>query len=246
MIDIKSLFSNSKFIDLAKNVIPAGVKEINEMHRQNGKLPPEVGKTREYFLVSILSMVQEDLNFINLEVDAMEKEIDLYLFSRPVSVKTVSPTSSGEGNPPKLNWASGVENGENFKREYKPYYDILSLRITTKLGKKKGCKGLSYIFRETQEEIFNTLGVDKYLSDMHKINGDNKGTTLSNEANWQLLEHPSTLSIDIDFLQEEDKPKTNYQIEYWKKWITGYSLASKAQTPSLVWSCESVSAPASS
>lgn len=195
-------FNNQLFTSLVKNNLPKLFKKAEIESMRGGKIGMEVGVLRERILIALLLKSFGDKN-VKFDFSSTDNSKDTQVFDDVLSIKTFM--NNGYGGI-KVFWASDNKTVMNAVSNYVPQNHLLISNINW--GTKNG--GLYLIDLETQIEIFNNIGVEKYL----KINnGNNRGISIQTEVLKTLLSHKKTKRIIVNW----EDPKLNYNI--YERWI---------------------------
>lgn len=195
-------FDNQLFTSLVKNNLPKLFKKAEIESMRGGKIGMEVGVLRERILIALLLKSFGDKN-VKFDFSSTDNSKDTQVFDDVLSIKTFM--NNGYGGI-KVFWASDNKTVRNAVSNYVPQNHLLISNINW--GTKNG--GLYLIDLETQLEIFNNIGVEKYL----KINnGNNRGISIQTEVLKTLLSHKKTKRIIVNW----EDPKLNYNI--YERWI---------------------------
>lgn len=195
-------FNDQLFTSLVKNNLPKLFKKAEIESIRGGKIGMEVGVLRERILIALLLKSFGDKN-VKFDFSSTDNSKDTQVFDDVLSIKTFM--NNGYGGI-KVFWASDNKTVMNAVSNYVPQNHLLISNINW--GTKNG--GLYLIDLETQIEIFNNIGVEKYL----KINnGNNRGISIQTEVLKTLLSHKKTKRIIVNW----EDPKLNYNI--YERWI---------------------------
>jgi len=90
-----------------------------------GKIGMEVGSVREKIIVALLIYKFGEAN-VETKIPITEPEIDVKLFGKSVSIKTIT----GKGlSGVKLIWTVDAQKAKEFRESYYPHCDILLTQI---------------------------------------------------------------------------------------------------------------------
>ena len=191
-------FKDPEFIQYMQKYWPIFVARANDLCLQNGNLGQEVGKMRErtllYLMYRFLGEDTERCDLDDRSISVNEKGKDMYLFTRPVSIKTIS--FGQNWNQLKISWVEDKALAEEIDRTWVPMFDLLLCRI------KWGCstEGIYYIYKETQREIVEECQVKLDITKTAK--GYSKGTSLAAKVVSEFVTHSDTLKIPIAMPEE--------------------------------------------
>jgi len=163
----------------------------------------EVGSIRERIIVSLLIYKFSEVN-VETEIPITEPEVDVFLFDKPISIKT----KSGTGYlGVKLIWTVDAENAREFLNNYVPSCDMIFVHIN---WDNEG--GLYHFPLGVQLEVFKLLGKEKYIK-LPRPGTNPRGVEISSKALQTLAEYENSNKIMIDWKKEELKYNT------FKRWI---------------------------
>ena len=159
-----------------------------------GKIGMEVGSVREKIVTALLIYKFGEKN-VDTEIPITEPETDVKLFGTPISIKTISGKSpSGI----KLIWTVDAQKALEFSKNYLPNCDMLLIQINWKNG-----GGFFYfISKEIQIKTLKSIGHNGYIK-LPKAGTNPRGVEISNSAMQNLINHPDTLKILIDWRKEK-------------------------------------------
>ena len=149
---------------------------------------PAVGFLREHAITGFfLHLIGKDK--IKIPSSGNKKGFDISVCGEPLSIKTV--TANGGV---KVVW---TVDDDSVKKEiggiYKPDCDML----LTKIYWGKECPSIFYIPLSVQRDIYDKLGSKEYLTAASGTN--HRGISIRQPAMKKLLEHPSTLSMVVNW-----------------------------------------------
>lgn len=205
--DIKELFSNISTVSEIQSKLPKLFRIAEIESSRAGKIGMEVGSLREKVIGGLL-IYKFGENNVNTEIPITESETDVIIGSKNLSIKTIT----GNGGV-KAVWTVDAESSRNFINNYIPKCDILLIQIWW--GEDKD--SFFFIPIEVQNEIFSTMGRDKYLK-MPKAGTNPRGVEFSKESIQRMLQHPKTLKIKINWVKQ-DIPYNVYErwVDFWKE-----------------------------
>ena len=196
--------------DLVKKIqekLPSMFTRAERYAMRGGKVGMEVGKIRERPIIALLIYKFGKEN-VDGDLSDAEKEIDVKLFGKPISIKTISnQTLSGI----KAVWTVDRESCVKFVESYKSSSDMILVQILwNNVGK------IFLIPLEVQNEVINEIGIERYL-DLPKEGTNPRGVTFSREGMSQITEHTKTKSIDITWKRPDTLDFDPYAewFEYW-------------------------------
>lgn len=150
---LAKVFEDEKLVKRIKKRLPYLFQLAELESSRAGRIGMEVGSLREKILVALLVHRFGEEN-VTTEIPITEREIDARLFRQPVSVKTIT---GGGFSGVKLIWTVDTQKAKEFRETYYPRCDILLARI-----KWNSTGRLYYIPVETQQNLFNEIGRNRY------------------------------------------------------------------------------------
>jgi hypothetical protein len=201
--NLKVLFTDNSIITKIRKKLPYLFQLAELESSRAGKIGMQVGSKREEILSALLIYKFGEDN-VETNIPINEPEIDVKLFGNPISIKTIS---GREPKGVKLIWTVDSKKARSFLETWRPKYDMILAHINW------GSTGaLYYIPKETQEDVFDRLGREKYIK-LPKQDTNPRGVELSDDAIRMLVKSDKTLSISIEWRKE----KINYSP--FKRWV---------------------------
>ena len=143
-----------------------------------------------------------DENIVKLIESGVNPDIDCYIDSEPLSIKTISYNGSI-----RLKWTSNAVKAKQFIDSYEPQSDILVVRIVWgKAGEVR------LIPLSLQKQVFNQIGVETYL--LYSGATNTRGVNLSPKAEVILNSNPESTSLPISW------KRSNEVIDPIDKWVS--------------------------
>jgi hypothetical protein len=168
-----------------------------------GKTGMEVGSVREKIIVALLIYKFGETN-VETEIPITESEVDVKLFGKPISIKTITGKSfSGV----KLIWTVDAQKAREFSENYYPSCDILLVQINW-----NSTGGFYYIPLSVQKQIFEKLGRGKYIK-LPKLGTNPRGVEMTKEALESLVRDKESKSIVINW------QKMDIKFNSYKRWL---------------------------
>jgi len=200
---IINLLSNPETVLKIQSKLPK-LFYIAELESQRaGKVGMEVGSIRERIIVSLL-LYKFGYENVETDIPITEPEVDVRLFSNPISIKTKTGTGlSGV----KISWTVDAENAIEFQNNYKPSCDMIFVQIN---WRKRGY--LFYFPKEVQIEVLNEMGREGYIK-LPPRGTNPRGVEISSDALKKLIEHKSSFYLPIEWKREE------FEVNTFKRWI---------------------------
>lgn len=203
---IQELFDDSVVINKVKAKLPYLFQLAEVDNSRDGKLGMEIGSARERIIIALLIYQFGEAN-VNTENAITQAEVDVVLFNKPVSIKTVTGKRvSGV----KLIWTVDPQKALEFSQRYVPTCDILLVQINW------SSTGFLYFFpKNAQEDVLNQLGRTSYIK--LPVQGTNpRGVELSGLAVAALADHKDTRKIEIYWDRKEiDYNPYDRWVDHW-------------------------------
>jgi len=202
------IFEDQELVDKIKKRLPYLFQIAEIESSRAGKVGMEVGSLRERMLIALLIHRFGEEN-VKTDIPITKTEIDVELFSEPISIKTIT----GKGfNGVKLVWTVDAQKAKEFRENYYPNCDILLIQINW-----GSVGGFYYIPLDVQKKNFENMGRKKYIK-LPKPGTNPRGVEITKEALTKLVDSKETNFIKI-FWQ---KTKLNYDpykkwVDYWKE-----------------------------
>lgn len=202
MIDLlNQLLTNPRYTEIIQQKLPPAFQTVEDELKGN----PAVGLLREQVILGMLIAFLGE-HRIKLIESGVNPDIDCFVDSEPLSIKTVS-FSGGI----RLKWTSNAVKAKAFIDTYKPMGNLLVIRIAW------GETGsMRFIPLDLQQRVFNQMGVTRYLE--YRGTTNTRGVNLSPEAESALIRHPQSISLPI--LWQRSKTVINpidKWIGYWRE-----------------------------
>jgi Restriction endonuclease ThaI len=201
--EIKKLFTDEVLITKIQKRLPE-LFQIAELESSRaGKIGMEVGTIRERIIAALLIHKLGKEN-VNTNIPITETEVDIFVFGKPVSIKTITGKSFAGI---KLIWTVDAQKAIIFSQNYKPTCDLIVVQINWDNG-----GGFFYIPLEVQLQILNAMGKEAYIK-LPKAGTNPRGVEMQGEAMRKLVTHPQALKIPINWKKESSNFNT------YKRWI---------------------------
>lgn len=198
---LDDLFTNSDLLAKIKKKLPYLFHLAELEASRAGKTGMQVGSLRENIIIALLIYKFGEEN-VETDIPMTEPEVDVKLFGRPVSIKTIT----GLGGV-KAVWTVDRQKALEFMQNYSPKADILLTMIKwDDMGK------FLYIPISVQHDVLNSLGRENYFK-LPKVGTNPRGVEFSKEALLKIITHKNTKSVDVFW----NRPKVDYDI--YKRWI---------------------------
>jgi hypothetical protein len=207
MKQLRDLFEDKNAIIKIKEKLPDLFHLAELESSRAGKIGMEVGVVRERIIVAMLiNFLGEEV--VETEIATTEAEVDVIIYKKPVSIKTITGYLTGV----KLIWTVDWDKAKEFQQEYEPSCDMIFVQIVW--GKTGGI----YLFsQKSQKEILDSIGRDKYIR-LPPRGTNPRGVEISTEALKNLTEHKSTKLIEIEWIKKDiDFNPYKRWLDYWRE-----------------------------
>lgn len=197
------IFEDRELIERIRYRLPYLFQLAELESSRAGKIGMEVGSLRERIITALLIYKFGEEN-VETYIPIAEPEVDVKLFGKPVSIKTIT----GKGfSGVKLIWTVDAQKAMEFRESYRPSCDILLVRINW-----GDVGGFHYIPSEVQSKLFAEIGRERYIK-LPKPGTNPRGVEISKEALEALVKDKSSRTIKINWQRKK--------IEYnpYKRWI---------------------------
>lgn len=200
---LKEIFNDENLVKKIQKRLPY-LFQIAELESSRaGKVGMEVGSVRERIIAALLIYKFGEEN-VETDLPITEPEIDVKVFNKPISIKTITGKSlSGV----KLIWTVDAQKSKEFLQNYYPSCDMIFTQI---IWNNTG--GFYYIPVEIQRELFEEIGKEKYIS-LPKEGTNPRGVEITKEALTRLIEDKRTSKIMIEWYKSE------IEFNPYKRWI---------------------------
>lgn len=200
---IIELFEDVQIIEKINKKLPT-LFHIAELEcSRAGKIGMEVGSMRERIIVALLIYKFGDKN-IETEIPITEAEVDVKLFQKPISIKTIT---GRQFSGVKLIWTVDASKAREFRENYYPICDIILVRINW-----GNTGGLYYIPLQSQITVFNEIGRENYIK-LPKENTNPRGVEFNKNALERLISEKESKSIQINW------QKTDVDFAPFERWV---------------------------
>ena len=200
---LQELFEDAKIVQKIKIRLPH-LFQIAELESSRaGKIGMEVGSLREKIVAALL-IYKFGENNVETEIPITESAIDVKLFGKPISIKTITGKSlSGV----KLIWTVDAQKAKEFRESYQPNCDILLVQINW-----NNVGGFYYILLEVQKRIFDKVGRKNYIK-LPIVGTNPRGVEFTKESLSSLVGDSKSKSIEISW------QKTKIDFNPYKRWV---------------------------
>lgn len=213
MTPLQELFGDEEVCAKIRRKLPFLFALAEQQASRAGRVGMEVGTLREQILVALL-IYKFGEDSVNLG-PITEPEIDVWVKGSPLSIKTVTTKSIKSMGIPavKVIWTVDWERVKKFAEDYRPKCDMLLAIV-----RWNGEGGLYGIPLEAQEEVFESLGRERYLR-LPKRGTNPRGVEISPNAMKALIEHPRTQALLIEWRRPTDLEAKEGRLAPYKRWL---------------------------
>lgn len=202
------LFEDAELVEKIKQKLPTLFYIAQIESSRAGKTGMHVGSLRENIIVALFIYKFGEEN-VNTEIPITEAEVDVRLFDKPISIKTISNKSLAGV---KLIWTVDPQQAEKFMKNYIPTCDIIFIQINW-----GGEGGLYYVPLEIQTDVFHEMGRELYIK-LPKEGTNPRGVEFTKKAIAKLLNSEGVKKIEIFW----ERPKFNFNpyqrwVDYWRE-----------------------------
>ena len=205
---IEEIFEDEKLVKRIKNKLPYLFQLAELESSRAGKIGMEVGSLRERIIIALLIYKFGEAN-VETEIPITEPEVDVRLFGKPISIKTITGKAfSGV----KLIWTVDAQKAREFHETYYPRCDILLIQINW-----GNTGGFYYIPLEAQRKLFDRIGRGGYIK-LPKPGTNPRGVEITKDALSTLVKDDLSRVIKITW----QKTKIDYNpykrwVDYWRE-----------------------------
>ncbi len=200
---IEKIFSDIIIIKKIRDKLPKLFELANLESSRAGKIGMEVGSVREKIIIALLIYKFGKEN-VETEIPITEPEIDVKVFKKPISIKTIS---SKYLTSIKLIWTVDAKKAIEFQKNYEPSCDMILTHINW-----EDTGGFYFIPVNVQNEVLKNIGKKNYIK-LPKAGTNPRGVEMTGNALKALINHSMTKQIEIDWKKE------NINFKPYKKWI---------------------------
>ncbi len=202
------IFDDEKLVNRVKNKLPYLFQLAELESSRAGKIGMEVGSLREKIVVALLIYKFGKAN-VETEIPITEPEVDVRLFGKPISIKTIT----GKGfSGVKLIWTVDAQKAREFRETYDPHCDIVIVQINWgNLG------GFYYIPLEVQRKLLDRIGRERYIK-LPKSGTNPRGVEITKEALSSLVKDEMSRFIEINWQRKKiDYNPYKRWVDYWRE-----------------------------
>ncbi len=205
---VAEIFEDKELVVKIQKKLPYLFQMAELESSRAGKIGMEVGSLRERIIIALLIYKFGKEN-VETKIPITEPEIDVKLFDKPISIKTITGKSFGGV---KLIWTVDAQKAKEFEKSYIPKCDMILVRINW-----GNTGGFYYIPLETQRDLLKKIGRRNYIK-LPKRGTNPRGVEIAKEALSSLIEDSSSKSIKINW----EKTKIDYDpyqrwVDYWRE-----------------------------
>jgi len=204
---LEEIFEDDQLVERIKERLPYLFHLAELESSRTGEIGIEVGSLRERIVVALFIHKFGEIN-VETKIPITEPEVDVAVFGRPVSIKTVS----GRGfSGVKLIWTVDTQKAREFLQSYHPHCDIVFIQINW-----GNTGGFYYIPWEAQKRVFDRIGREKYIK-LPEPGTNPRGVEISKEALSGLVEDEMVKLIEIDWRRTKvDYNPYKRWVDYWR------------------------------
>jgi len=205
---LNGIFEDRQLVEKIKNRLPYLFHLAELESSRAGKIGMEAGSLREKIIIALLIYKFGEAN-VKTNIPITEPEVDVTLFSQPISIKTITGKSfSGV----KLIWTVDAQKAREFRETYRPACDILLIQINWDSD-----GGFYYIPLYVQKMVFKEMGREKYIK-LPKPGTNPRGVEISKGALLHLTRHNDTKFFAICWQRKEiDYNPYKRWLDYWRE-----------------------------
>jgi len=197
------IFEDEELVGKIKRRLPYLFQLAELESSRAGKTGMEVGSLREKIIVALLIYKFGEAN-VETEIPITEPEVDVKLFSDPISIKTI--TGKGLAGV-KLIWTVDAQKAKEFCENYYPQCDMLLVQINW-----NDTGGFYYIPLNVQKRVFDRLGRNNYIR-LPRPGTNPRGVEVTKEALSNLVGDNESRSILINW------QRTKIEFNPYKRWV---------------------------
>jgi len=197
------IFEDEELVGKIKRRLPYLLQLAELESSRAGKTGMEVGSLREKIIVALLIYKFGEAN-VETEIPITEPEVDVKLFSDPISIKTI--TGKGLAGV-KLIWTVDAQKAKEFCENYYPQCDMLLVQINW-----NDTGGFYYIPLNVQKRVFDRLGRNNYIR-LPRPGTNPRGVEVTKEALSNLVGDNESRSILINW------QRTKIEFNPYKRWV---------------------------
>jgi hypothetical protein len=207
-MEIADLFFDPQMVKRIQAKLPELFYLAEQESSRAGKVGMEVGSVREKILIALLIYKFGQEN-VKTDIPITEPEIDVKVFGKPLSIKTMTGKRLGSF---KLIWTVDAAQALKFYQAYMPTCDTLLVQVNW------GDSGwLYYCPLTSQIEVLQRIGRERYIK-LPKAGTNPRGVEMSTEALEAITAHPKSIKIPLQWRRKEIN-YSPYQrwLEFWQK-----------------------------
>lgn len=205
---LKEIFEDKELKAKIQRKLPYLFRIAEVESSRAGKIGMQVGSLRENVIIALLIYKFGEEN-VETEIPITEPEVDLKLFGRPVSVKTI--TGKGFGGV-KLIWTVDAQKAREFRENYYPRCDTLFVQVNW-----DAMGGFYYLPLEVQRKVFNAIGKAGYIK-LPKPGTNPRGVEITKEALEAIVTDKESKAIEIRWQRTEiDYDPYQRWVDHWRE-----------------------------
>lgn len=203
---IEAIFTHDKSVRKIQEKLPILFHIAEEESRRDGKLGMEVGVLRERVIVSMfIHFLGEEQ--VCADVPTTASELDVYVASIPLSIKTITVSNKNSFSGVKASWTVDQIKAQQFVREYQPSCGLIFTQINW-----SGEGGLYYIPLRIQQEIFRKTAKKDYFK-LPKEGTNPRGIEYQAKTLEAFCRHQDSFCIDITWERPDIK------VDVFERWV---------------------------
>jgi hypothetical protein len=188
-MDITDLFTDKRLVSKIQTRLPQLFHLAELESSRAGKVGMEVGSVREKILIAVLIHKFGRAN-VETDIPIAEAEVDVRLFDKPVSIKTVTSKKLGGV---KIIWTVDPQQALKFSHDYVPTCDVLLAQVNW-----ADTGGLFLFPNIAQFDVLEQIGRQRYIK-LPKPGTNPRGVEISAEALSLLSKHSQSRAIPIQW-----------------------------------------------
>lgn len=186
-MNITDLFTDKRLVSKIQVRLPQLFHLAELESSRAGKVGMEVGSARERILIALLIHKFGRAN-VETDIPITEAEVDVRLFGKPVSIKTITGKKLGGV---KIIWTVDPQQALKFSYDYVPTCDVLLAQVNW------GNTGGLFLFPNiAQLDVLEQIGRQRYIK-LPKPGTNPRGVEISVDALSLLSKHSQSRVIPI-------------------------------------------------
>lgn len=203
---IEAMFKNKQNKKKIQQKTPILFHLAEEESKRAGKIGMEVGVLRERAIVSMFIHFLGEQN-VRVDVPTTQAELDVYVASVPISIKTITVSNKNNFSGVKASWTVDKIKVQQFVQEYKPSCSLVFTQVN---WSNQG--GLYYVPLKVQQELFNNTSKADYFK-LPKEGTNPRGIEYQAKALETLCKHKDSICIEINW----ERP--SIKVNVYERWV---------------------------